>query len=272
MNLACINVSVKRVFLNSASDARTSASEAPLYHHRNVVAFPQNVDKTLTSLGTSPGVLADHVLVQLVEEDREALRQHRDLSVSTRKLWDAFFWASTHSWPFMEATKHHELWQHKDTLAPALEDLLRAYEASVGSSDGGTPQELLARAAQVDPEHATVHRAGPADCTAAEDGSDPGQTVMGTDDRGSADNCAAAIHGGTDDISPLQLWHIIMQKYKVKQECEDALARIRAGKQDGHCEGADYQASVAMSLETNAAAVDALAKLHHRETMKKEAP
>ena len=40
MNLARMYVIVKRVFLNSASIARTSGSEAPLYHHRNVVGFP----------------------------------------------------------------------------------------------------------------------------------------------------------------------------------------------------------------------------------------
>ena len=100
MNLARIYVSIKRVFLNSSGYARASASEAPLYHSRNVVAFPQSMDKALTSLGTLPGVLADHVLIQLVGDDMDALRRHPELTVSTRKLRDAFFWASQNSWPF----------------------------------------------------------------------------------------------------------------------------------------------------------------------------
>ena len=267
LNLARIYVSVKRVFLNSSSYARTSASEAPLYHHRNVVAFPQSVDKTLTSLGTPPQVLADQVVVQFVGENRDALRQHPELSVSTRKLREAFFWASQNSWPFMEATKHHELWDQKGTLAPALEDLLQAYETSVGASGAGTPKELIERAVRVAPERATVHRAGPADCTAREDGTEPDDTAAGAGDNGEDGNCAAAIHGGTDDISPLQLWNIIMQKYKVQQECEEALARLRSQKPAGDLGGSDYQALVAKSLEASASAVYAWARLRHRESM-----
>ena len=200
INLARIYVSVKRVFLNSSSYARTSASEAPFYHSRNVVAFPHSVDKTLTSLGTPPQVLADHVVVQFVGEDRDALRQHPELSVSTHKLRDAFFWVSQNSWPFMEATKHHELWDQKGTLAPVLEDLLQAYETSVGTSGVGTPKELLERAVRVASERATVHRAGPADCTAWEDGTEPDEAAAGAADNDDDGTCAAAIHGGADDM------------------------------------------------------------------------
>ena len=54
INLARMHVSVKRVFLDRRSYARTSASEAPLYHERNVVAYPQNPDAALTALGMKP--------------------------------------------------------------------------------------------------------------------------------------------------------------------------------------------------------------------------
>ena len=47
INLARIYVSVKRVFLDRSSYARTSASEAPLYHQKNVVAYPQSQDAAL---------------------------------------------------------------------------------------------------------------------------------------------------------------------------------------------------------------------------------
>ena len=54
INLARIYVSVKRVFLDRESYARTSSSEAPFYHQKNVVAYPQNPDAALRSLGLTP--------------------------------------------------------------------------------------------------------------------------------------------------------------------------------------------------------------------------
>ena len=50
INLARIHVSVKRVLMDRASYARTSKSEAPLYHQKNVVAYPQSADGALRSL------------------------------------------------------------------------------------------------------------------------------------------------------------------------------------------------------------------------------
>ena len=36
---------------------------------------------------------------------------------------------------------------------------------------------------------------------------------------------AAALDGGIDDITPLRMWDFIMKKYKVKQACEEEIAR-----------------------------------------------
>ena len=47
INLARVYVSVKRIFLDRSSYARTGASEAPLYHQKEVVAYPQNPDAAL---------------------------------------------------------------------------------------------------------------------------------------------------------------------------------------------------------------------------------
>eukprot|EP00973_Karenia_brevis_P022744 3129594-Karenia_brevis.AAC.1 len=58
VNLARVYVSVKRVFLDRRSYAGTSAQEAPLYHQRNVVAYPQNPDAALRVMGMSPANLA----------------------------------------------------------------------------------------------------------------------------------------------------------------------------------------------------------------------
>ena len=38
INLARVYVSVKRIFLNRSSYAQAGASEAPMYHQKNVVA------------------------------------------------------------------------------------------------------------------------------------------------------------------------------------------------------------------------------------------
>ena len=61
INLARVYVSVKRIFLDRRSYARTTDSEAPRYHQKNVVAFPQNPDAALRAIGMSPENLAKTV-------------------------------------------------------------------------------------------------------------------------------------------------------------------------------------------------------------------
>ena len=70
INLAHIYVSVKRVFLDRSSYARTTKSETPLYHQSNVVAYPQNPDAALTAVGMGPQTLAKMLMVQFVDSDR----------------------------------------------------------------------------------------------------------------------------------------------------------------------------------------------------------
>ena len=73
-------MSVKRIFLDKRSYAATSAKEAPLYHQRNVVAFPQDPDRAIRALvGMSPKSLADMVQVQFVGENRASMRSHPNL-------------------------------------------------------------------------------------------------------------------------------------------------------------------------------------------------
>ena len=129
INLGRIYVSVKRVFLDRGGYARTSTSEAPLYHQKNVVAYPQNLDAALRvvgehRLGLSPATLAKTLIVQFVGGDRQALRFHEDLQVSVRKLRTAFAWLSANSWPFMEAIRKGGFLDD-DALHGALETLLQ---------------------------------------------------------------------------------------------------------------------------------------------------
>ena len=58
INLARVYVSVKRVFLDKRSYAGTKDSETPLYHQKNVVAYPQNPDAAICYLFMSPENLA----------------------------------------------------------------------------------------------------------------------------------------------------------------------------------------------------------------------
>ena len=164
INLARIYVSVKRVFLDRSSYVRTTKSETPLYHQSNVVAYPQNPDAALTAVGMGPQTLAKMLMVQFVGSDRQALRHQPDLRVSVQKLRNAFRWLSLNSWPWMEATKLHELWD-SGSLDESLEALLRDYGRSVGSNDSGVPAELIQAATCIPAEHVAVEAAGPADCT-----------------------------------------------------------------------------------------------------------
>ena len=212
INLARVYVSVKRVFLDARSYARTGKSDAPRYHQKNVVAYPQDPDAALRAVGMSPRSLTKMLVVQFVGGDRQSLRYHRDLSVSVVKLRRAFRWLSVNSWPFMEATKHHALW-NTGLLNASLEELLQQYTDSVGSSDGGVPAEVLAAASMIPREHASVHAAGPADCveTKDEDEEDAG-SEGGRDEEDNGADCAAAIHGGVDDMAPVQIWDNVMRQ------------------------------------------------------------
>ena len=168
--------------------------------------------------------------VQFVGEDvdRSALRNDASLSVSVTRLRKAFQWLSVNCWPFMVATKTHEVYED-GSLGEALEELLGQYEKSVGGVEGGAPAELVQAASRISASHATVHQSGPANATADDDRddetADPAQTTRENDGNG----CAAAIDGGVDDLTPLQLWDSIMKNLKVQQVCEEELKKLKEG-------------------------------------------
>ena len=226
INLARIYVSVKRVFLDRGSYASTSRSEAPMYHQKNVVAYPQNPDAALRcvgGVGLSPEALARTVLVQFVGGTRQALRLSSDLQVSVRKLRRAFHWLSDHSWPFMEATKQRGS-PDDAYLLEIIETTLQQYESSVGTVEGGVPAELIQAASRIPAEKASVVLQGPTNCT---DAGATESTAPGEDGDDDVEvQCAAAVDGGFDACSPLRLWDDIMKNYKVAQACEKELQRL----------------------------------------------
>jgi hypothetical protein len=264
INLARVYVSVKRVFLDRSSYAATTASDAPLYHQKNVVAYPQDPDAAMRAVGMSPVALAKTVLVQFVGENREALRYEKDLRVSVVKLRNAFRWLSLNSWPFMEATKYHELWE-TGALDPALETLLGEYSQSIGTDQGGVPAEILQAASRIAPEHAFVNVAGPAQCVEQEDAEQDMTEDSGIqmpEDAGV--NSGAVLDGGVDSVTPLQLWDTIMKKYKIAQLCTQELERLRRAGGDSDQTALQKERAVAV-----ATAVEALSKLHNEAIHKK---
>ena len=68
------------------------AAEAPQYHERNVVAYPQNPDAVRAIVGLAPADLCGVLAVQFVGGDRGQLRREPSLMVSIPRLRDAFRW------------------------------------------------------------------------------------------------------------------------------------------------------------------------------------
>ena len=154
-------------------------------------------------------------VVQFVGEDRRALRRDPEFSVSVEKLRRAFLWLSMNSLPFMDATKHREL-SDTDLLDKSLEELLTSYVRSVGTLTGGVPSELVQGASRIPPGSASVVLRGPADRTeeGAEADEHPGDMQNLAE---SGINCAAALGGGVDEVTNVQLWDSVLRKYKVAQ-------------------------------------------------------
>ena len=260
INLARIYVSVKRVFLNRGSYAGTSYSETPLYHQKNVVAFPQNPDAVLRVVGMTPQMLGAVVQVQFVGSDRTKLHNEFDLRIWIPKMRRTLKWLSMDSWPFMEITKTHDLWE-TDALDEPFEELLKAYASSIGGSEG-VPQEIIEGAAQIPEENAGVVAAGPAQCI--EEESDEKAESFGRNVSETLLECAGILDGGVDEITPVRIWDTIMKKYKLAQVCEEELKRLK-GK-DTQSDKARLQIEHATAL---AEAVEGVSKLHHRETKAK---
>ena len=94
---ARLYVSIKRIFLNAHSYARTSRDEAPRCHERNVVAYPQNPDAVYKEVGLMPENLCATLLVQFVGGDHSRLRYEPTLTVDIARLRAAFSWLVLHN-------------------------------------------------------------------------------------------------------------------------------------------------------------------------------
>ena len=218
INLAKIYVSVKRIFLDKRSFAPSASCEAPMYHQRNVVAYPQSPDKALAAVGMLPSALALTILVQFVGENDDALRRHPDIQVCVDRLRAAFRWLSTNNWAFMDATRHHVLWD-TGLLDASLEELLAAYRESIGGNEG-VPQEILASATPASAAKAAVSAEGPADC--AEEVAAPAAPQFFEDGEN-----AAVVNGGLEDEPSVRLWAQVCQNVKVADALDKENRRLR---------------------------------------------
>ena len=92
IQLARLYICVKRVYLDSPVAARVRRDEQPLYHEKNVVAYPQDLDVVATFCGAPPADLARTLVVQFVGHDRSRLRCEPALCVDVARLRSAFEW------------------------------------------------------------------------------------------------------------------------------------------------------------------------------------
>ena len=168
INLGRNYVSVKRVFLNRARYARTDASEAPLFHQKNVVAYPQNPDARLRALRLSLANLAHTLHVHFVCGDLSFLRLHAEMQVSVENSRSAILWFTKNSWPFMVATKQHDAWK-TCCLETNLVEQLRQNATSIGNLNGGVSADILQGISDIAHDFSKVALFGPADCVAADE-------------------------------------------------------------------------------------------------------
>ena len=144
--------------MDSPVGAKKRPDEHPLYHEKNVVAYPQTPEAVAPRLGLRPSDMPKVLVVQFMGNDRSRLRHEPSLSVDV----------ATNNWPWMIATKR-DIDLPGDGLGPRLEEMLRAYADSVGDRAPAVPAELLQAATRIDGSRAGIQHHDPADAVAGEE-------------------------------------------------------------------------------------------------------
>ena len=189
IQLARAYICVKRVIVTGSRPA--AAAEAPKYHERNVVAYPQNPDAVRRLVGLLPAELCEVIAVQFVGGSRSDVLQEPTLMVSVTRLRRAFVWLLGNCWPWLHATKY-ERSKLPDDLGDRLESLLAAYRASTGCAKGGVPAELVQGATKIAAEQAPLQQSGPANAV------DSGEAREDT--AAPPDDSAAVLQGNMDRV------------------------------------------------------------------------
>ena len=253
IQLARAYICVKRVMVTGQRPA--AAQEAPKYHERNVVAFPQNPSAVQRIVGLMPDALSGVLAVQFVGGSRSDVRREPSLMVSVHRLRAAFGCLLQNCWPWMEATKY-DLEDVPEGVGTRVEELLAAYADSTGSHDGGVPSELVQGATSIPLEQAPLQQRGPADAVAGDHDAD--EAVAAPDDS------AAVLQGGLDEVGPLALREALLYKYKVHSQVSTALVEAEAAGNEDEAARLRFE-----DLKAVQSAVIALQRLHH-EDIKRE--
>ena len=97
----------------------------------------------------------------------------------------------------------------------------------MGTTEAGVPAEIIQGASRIPLERASLLAAGPANCTAPQGEGSAGKEEAEASEREAASNCVGVLDGGVDDVTPVQIWNEVMEKYKTAQLCEQELQRLR---------------------------------------------
>ena len=114
-------------------------------------------------------------------------------------------------------------------LGARLESVLDAYQESLGGKSSGVPRELLAAATPMVGELRTLHLPGPADAVAEHSSEDEARTCeqvapetsTATSAAQNLDHSCAIIDSNMQEVTPLRLWNMAMQKYEVLQGLQE---------------------------------------------------
>jgi hypothetical protein len=269
--LARIYVSIKRVHPEGAPHNRDSNNFQPLYHEKNVIAYPQTQEYVKQVVGVTPLALARTLFVQFYGTDRNVVRRDPALQVSVQRLRAAMRWLSVNSWQWMLATKSLGLGVAADgsiELGSQVEAFLHKYTTSVGSEEPGVPASLLQCAMPMQSAHVAGHAAGPADAVDhSTQGSDhleeDGNALPHEDDAHLGGAGVGIIDGSGESLDdPVVLWDTVMRNYKLIEEVEQACLRAASkAESSGSQADADGAAQAKKHAEAVKAAVEALRKL-----------
>ena len=114
-------------------------------------------------------------------------------------------------------------------LGARLESVLDAYRESLGGNSSGVPRELLAAATPMVGDLRTLHLPGPADAVAEHSSEDEARTCEQVAPSISTaksaaqelDHSCAIIDSAMQEVTPLRLWNMAMQKYEVQQGLQE---------------------------------------------------
>ena len=231
--LARVYVSIKRVHPEGAPYIRDSNNFQPLYHEKNVIAYPQTQEYVKQVVGVTPELLAQTLFVQFYGNDRNAVRREPALQVSVQRLRAAMKWLAVNSWPWMLATKSLGLRVAADgsiELGSQVEAFLIAYTKSVGSEEAGVPASLIQCAMPIQARHVDGYAPGPADAVhrdtdTAETMQDDGNDLLHEDEHLGGAGVGIIDGSGESLDDPVVLWDIALKNHAIIEEVERSSLR-----------------------------------------------